>query len=226
MNSTRLFSTELWESIAGLRAEIDALPFLTALEDGTLDPELFRHYLAQDAHYLATYSRVLSNAAGRADRAGLADEAAFWAASAASALDTERELHAAHVSDFTAVAPSPACTAYLSYLLELAGTGYPDVVAGVLPCFWIYEDVGRRLAERVGDLDGHRYADWIGTYGDAGFAAATDRARAILDRVATDATADDRERMRRAFTTASAHEWSFWDAAWRHTPAPTPTPMP
>lgn len=209
------FSAGLWESTRDLRDEIDRLPFLTALEDGTLATEVFRHYLAQDAHYLASYSRVLTVASTLADRE---DEVAFWAASAASALVTERELHAVHVRDFAAVPPSPACTAYTSYLESLTGAGYPELVAGVLPCFWIYEDVGRRLLERVGDLAGHRYSDWIGTYGDATFAAATERARSILDRVGADASVAMRERMRRAFATASRHEWSFWDAAWRGVP--------
>jgi len=204
------FSAGLWESTRELRGEIDRLPFLTALEDGTLAPEVFRHYLAQDAHYLASYSGVLAVASTLADRE---DEAQFWAASAASAL-AELELHAVHVRDFAAVPPSPACIAYTSYLESLAVAGYPELVAAVLPCFWIYEDVGRRLLERVGDLTGHRYSDWISTYGDETFAAATERARSVLDRVGADASVAVRERMLQAFTTASRHEWSFWDAAW------------
>ena len=91
----------------------------------------------------------------------------------------------------------------------------PALVAGLLPCFWIYEDVGRRLKDRIGDLVGHPYADWIDTYGDPGFAAATGQARAIVDRAAEQTGRADRERMRRTFATAARYEWMFWDAAWR-----------
>lgn len=207
------FSTELWESIAAVRQEIDRLPFLRRLEDGTLAGDCFTYYLAQDAHYLASYGRVLATAAGQADSA---DELLFWAGSAATVVGVERQLHAAHVPDFAAVEASPTCTAYTSYLFSLtAADCYPALVAGLLPCLWIYEDVGHRLMERVGDLTGHPYADWIGSYANPNFTAATEQARAILDRVAADASDGDRKRMRLAFTTASRYEWLFWDAAWR-----------
>jgi thiaminase/transcriptional activator TenA len=207
------FSTELWECAAPVLETIDRLPFLTALEDGSLPRDQFDYYMAQDAHYLAAYGRVLAGAAGQAERA---EELLFWAGSAQTAISVERELHAAHVADFTAVEMSPTCTAYTSYLLSLLPSGcYPALVAALLPCFWIYEDVGRRLKERLGDLDGHPYADWIGTYGDPGFAVAARHAQAIVDRVAAESGARDRERMRHAFATAARYEWMFWDAAWR-----------
>ena len=92
---------------------------------------------------------------------------------------------------------------------------YPALAAGILPCFWIYEDVGRRLKDRVGDLTGHPYADWIGTYGDPAFAASTEQAKQILDRTAAQPDPGTVERMHEAFATASRYEWMFWDAAWR-----------
>jgi thiaminase/transcriptional activator TenA len=128
----------------------------------------------------------------------------------------ERELHERHVRDLGAWQRSPTCTAYGSYLLSLTTLGcYPVLVAGVLPCFWIYDDVGRRLRERVGDLTGHPYGDWIATYGDPAFAASARAARAVLDRVAEGQGAGTLDRMREAFTTAARYEWMFWDAAWR-----------
>jgi thiaminase/transcriptional activator TenA len=210
---TETFSTELWEAAAPVLEAIDRLPFLVAMEDGSLPRNRFDYYMAQDAHYLAAYGRVLAAAAGQAE---LAEDLLFWAASAVNAISVERELHAAHVADFTAIEMSPTCTAYTSYLLSLVTSGcYPALVAGLLPCFWIYEDVGRRLKERFDDLDGHPYADWISTYGDPVFGAASRQARAIVDRVAAQAGPDDRERMRRAFAAAARYEWMFWDAAWR-----------
>lgn len=229
MNTTEhdTFSAELWDATRHIRSGIDALPFLVALEDGSLPRHRFTYYMAQDAAYLAKYAVALQAAAGLADLADVADvadvagsaaETEFWAASAINAVAVERELHAAHVADFDAVIASPTCTAYTSYLLSLVAGGgsYASLVAGLLPCFWIYEDVGRRLLERVGaDLAGHPYADWIGTYGDPEFAASTARARAIFDRLARDASPAVRAEMHAAFTTASRYEWMFWDAAWR-----------
>jgi thiaminase (transcriptional activator TenA) len=207
------FSLDAWEAIAPIRKAIDELPFLRGMEDGALPHDYFVYYLAQDALYLADYGRVLAAAASQTTNA---DELLFWTHSANMTVLVERELHARHVVDFAATTRSPTCTAYTSYLLSLAGAGlYPALAAGILPCFWIYEDVGRRLKERVGDLTGHPYADWISTYGDADFAASTEQARQILDRCAAQADPSTVERMHQAFTTASRYEWMFWDAAWR-----------
>jgi len=207
------FCQDAWEAVAPIRKAIDELPFLTALEDGALPRDSFVYYLAQDAHYLADYGRVLAAAASQTTNA---DELLFWAQSAGTTVLVERELHAAHVADFAATTRSPTCTAYTSYLFSLAGAGdYPALAAGILPCFWIYEDVGRRLKDRLGDLTGHPYADWISTYGDPVFAESTERAKEIIDRLAAQADPSTAERMHEAFATASRYEWMFWDAAWR-----------
>jgi thiaminase/transcriptional activator TenA len=207
------FSQDAWEAIAPIRKAIDELPFLTGMEDGSLPRAWFIYYMAQDAHYLADYGRVLAAAASQTTDA---DELLFWARSATTIVVVERELHAVHVGDFAASTMSPTCTAYTSYLLSLAAAGrYPALAAGILPCFWIYEDVGRRLRERVSDLTGHPYADWISTYGDPEFAASTEQAKQILDRLAAQADPATVERMHETFSTASRYEWMFWDAAWR-----------
>jgi thiaminase/transcriptional activator TenA len=216
--TTETFSAELWHDTRHIRAGIDQLPFLAALEDGSLERHRFAYYMAQDAAYLAKYAVALEAAAGLAHIAASPADAEFWAASAIGAVAVERELHAAHVADFDAVTASPTCTAYTCYLLSLVAGGgsYESLVAGLLPCFWIYEDVGRRLLERVGtNLADHPYADWIGTYADPEFAVSTARARGIFDALAAAATPAVRAEMQQAFTTASRYEWMFWDAAWR-----------
>ena len=207
------FSQDAWGAITLIRKAIEELPLLTGLEDGSLPRDTFVYYMAQDAHYLADYGRVLAAAASQTTDA---DELLFWARSAHTTVIVERELHAAHVADFAAIPKSPTCTAYTSYLFSLAAAGcYPALAAGIVPCFWIYEDVGRRLKDRVGDLTGHPYGDWISTYGDPQFAASTEQAKQILDRLAAQTDPGTVERMHQAFATASRYEWMFWDTAWR-----------
>ncbi len=209
------FSDAAWQLIAPIRAAIDELPFVTGLRDGTLPTEKFGYYMTQDALYLADYGRALAACAAQA---GDPDDLVFWAESARQTVVVERELHAAHVQrGLTDLGdPSPTCTAYTSYLLALSTRGcYPALAAGVLPCFWIYDDVGTRLRAAVGDLAGHPYGDWIAAYGDPEFAAATRRARDVVDRLAADADEATVTAMTAAFARAAQYEWMFWDAAWR-----------
>ncbi|MFT7021951.1 MAG: thiaminase/transcriptional activator TenA, partial [Rhodococcus sp. (in: high G+C Gram-positive bacteria)] len=83
------YTDRFWESTQSLRAAIDRLEFLTMLGDGTLPLEVFRTYIEQDKLYLAGYAKALSILASRAPDA---TTAAFWATSAASAVE-EASLH-------------------------------------------------------------------------------------------------------------------------------------
>ncbi|WP_168583148.1 TenA family protein [Gephyromycinifex aptenodytis] len=207
------FSDNLWADIAQIRAAIDDLPFVRELAAGTLERDRFDYYMAQDALYLFDYGRAL---AACASQSNCSDDLVFWATAARESIIVERALHESHVGDLSAASPSPTCTAYTSYLRSLATSGcYPVLAAGVLPCFWIYKDVGDRLLETAGDLSDHPYADWISTYADEEFAASTRTAIAIIDRLAQENSEQVRTRMREAFRQASQFEWMFWDAAHR-----------
>lgn len=207
------FTADLWSEISPLRTRIDELPFLTSLEDGSLPRERFDYYMAQDAAYLARYARNLAAASTCAPEP---DEQLFWADGAARCIAVESTLHSGRGVDVEKVQLSPTCLAYTSYLFSLtASSSYGPLIAGILPCYWIYEDVGTRLRARAGGDTEHPYADWISTYGDPVFAEATSAARTIVDAAAARGSSHERAAMREAFVTASRYEWMFWDAAWR-----------
>ncbi|WP_149085747.1 MULTISPECIES: bifunctional hydroxymethylpyrimidine kinase/phosphomethylpyrimidine kinase [Microbacterium] len=210
-----------WDETAAIRSDIDALPFIRGLAEGTLDRDAFLFYLAQDALYLREYARVLAEASRLAPTPA---EQAFWADAAHGAIRGELELHASWLtaetglSDATfAAEPAPATVAYLDHLRAVAfGGDYAALIAAVLPCFWLYTDLGERLhagAFGAAPRDPrHPYASWLATYADPGFADATRRAVAYVTDAAARADGAGRERMRRAFLTSSAHEHAFFAA--------------
>lgn len=210
---TAAFTERVWADAASVRAAVDAHPFVRELGAGTLDPARFTYYLAQDAHYLQSYARALAAAAVKADTTA---DLAFFAKAAHDAVVVEQELHRAHVGDIERHPRSPTCVGYTSYLLGVAQThGYPELVAALLPCYSIYQDLGARMLARAGDLAGHPYADWIAMYADPSFEIATSAARAIADRLALTADGATLTRMAEAFAMGVRWEWAFWDAAWR-----------
>ncbi|MFB6611014.1 bifunctional hydroxymethylpyrimidine kinase/phosphomethylpyrimidine kinase [Agromyces sp. NPDC056379] len=209
---------EWWADIADVRREIDELPFIRSLADGSLSREPFLAYLAQDALYLRDYARVLSEAARLAPDA---PAQAFWANSAHGSIVGELELHESWLGSEAGTAasasPDPTTTAYLDHLLATAQRGdHAVLIAALLPCFWIYTDLGERLAAgEFGEtaLDpGHPYASWLATYADPGFAVATREAIGFVTRAASGATPEHRERMHRAFVASARHESAFFAA--------------
>lgn len=208
------FCAEVWHASEDTRDAMDELPFVRGLGDGTLPRQKFEYYMTQDALYLRGFGRALAAAASKAETS---EEIAFFAKAAHEAIVVESSLHEGNVGAVAESSqPSPTCNAYTSYVLALAQTqGYPELVAGVLPCFWVYCDVGERLMAKAGDLASHPYGDWIATYADEEFARSTEQVKSIADRLASRADDFTVTRMREAFLRATTYEWMFWDAAWR-----------
>ncbi|MBO0981394.1 bifunctional hydroxymethylpyrimidine kinase/phosphomethylpyrimidine kinase [Microbacterium sp. SD291] len=205
-----------WQHISGIRSGIDELPFVRALADGTLHREPFLFYLGQDALYLREYARVLAEAARLAPTSA---EQSFWANAAHGSIAGELELHSSWLGPGDgatfAAEPSAATTAYLDHLRSVAfGGDHAELIAAILPCFWLYTDLGRRLhAGEFGEYARqaeHPYASWLTTYADPVFEEATERAIEFVTQAAAAADPALRERMLRAFETSSAHELAFF----------------
>lgn len=206
------FSQVVWQRSEQIRHQIDQLDFLQQLRTGELSRERFEYYMGQDRLYLEQYAKVL---AGLAAQAPDQQAALFWAESSRTCVLVEGALHEQH-AEADQTAASPACLAYTSFLLSrLVRGGYPVAVAAVLPCYWIYQDVGERLLAAVDDLPGHPFGDWISTYGDETFAASVRTARDIADACWAQSGPAVREAMESAYLTASRYEWMFWGAAHR-----------
>ena len=212
------FTQRAWDATADLRAGILDLPFNRELATGVLNKERFQFYMIQDALYLEQYSRALAAAAVKAP-----DPEAMqrFAHASEEALVVERALHGSVFAQFgvdpqdaAAAEPSPTCYAYTNFLLAVAYIGsYEDLVAAVLPCFWIYWDVGKRIAATASK--DNPYRAWIDTYSDTAFGEAVEAVIAITDRTAGAATEAQQASMLAAFKRSTQYEWMFWDSAYR-----------
>ncbi|HET7034296.1 MAG TPA: thiaminase II [Thermomicrobiaceae bacterium] len=212
-----LFTSHLWREIAPIYAAILEHPFLRGLTDGTLPGAAFRYYVVEDARYLRDYARCLALAAAKAPRD---DWGVFFAEQAAGALVVERSLHEGFLRDWSIATDeaepelAPANLAYTSYLLRVAyAEPFAELLGALLPCFWIYWEVGKAL--QAAGSPNPLYQRWIDTYAAEEYAASVRQALATLDACAAELTPERRARVARRFVTTSRYEWLFWDAAWR-----------
>ncbi|MDQ6838112.1 MAG: thiaminase II [Actinomycetota bacterium] len=225
MSEPTTWSERLWDEIKPTYAAIVAHPFLTGLTDGSLDPAAFAHYVTQDVHYLHDYARALAVIGAKAPRAA---DTAMFARHAAGTVDIELTLHTTLLADFgldpAAVATTPVTPtgrAYTSYLLATAyGGSFAEGLAAVLPCYWIYAEVGKALVEQ-GSTD-PRYQRWIDTYAGQEFTAVVAEVLAVTDRVGPNLSTDEETRARGHFATTARYEWMFWDASYRLDAWPLP----
>ena len=212
------FSERAWNETSGLYRRILDLPFNRELADDTLSEARFRFYMTQDALYLTQYARTLAVAAAKAPDI---ESMQFFAKASETALVVERALHGGFFAKFgidpaeaAAAEPSPTCYGYTNFLLATAlQDGYGALVAAILPCFWIYWEVGNHIA-KVARPD-NPYRAWIDTYSDPGFGDAVRTAIALSDRAAEGATAAEGRAMLAKFKRSAQFEWMFWDSAYR-----------
>lgn len=212
------FAAECWESIAQTYGAILRHPFIRGLADGSLSRESFKFYVVQDALYLREFARALSITAARAPR----DEwIIMFNEHAAGALKVERTLHETFFKEFglapqkVAATPlAPTNLAYTSYLIAAAyGAPFHEALATLLPCYWIYWEVGKEL-ERSGSPDA-LYSRWIGTYASKEFGSLVSAVIEATNQTAARLRPDELGAMRRHFIATSRYEWMFWEMGYR-----------
>jgi thiaminase/transcriptional activator TenA len=212
------FSQDVWQRNLDLYQKILALPFNQELANGTLDSQAFCHYVIQDAHYLLAYGRALAVAAAKADEA---DDVIQFSEAAKIAIIVERSLHkdfmqafAITKTEFESTPLTLACHHYTSFLTATAWSeSYPVVLAALLPCFWIYAEVGHDIVSK--SVENNPYQAWVDTYSGEEFHTAVRNVIATVDKVAARCDQDTLAKMHAAYTMGAKLEWLFWDSAYQ-----------
>ncbi|TVU61652.1 bifunctional hydroxymethylpyrimidine kinase/phosphomethylpyrimidine kinase [Paenarthrobacter nitroguajacolicus] len=208
------FAAALWNHATPELEAIYSLRFIQELQSGSLPEPWFNYYLAQDAIYLNGYSRVLARAGALAPTE---EEQLFWAKASQQCLEVESELHRNWLgSRETSTVTGPVTKSYVDHLLASSASGsYAVVLAAILPCYWLYAEVGQQLHTAYVDAGApadHAYADWLRTYSDEDFAEATRKAINFTDSAAVGASDGERDAMVEAFVQSCRYETAFFDA--------------
>jgi len=206
---------DFWDKIQELYTAIIHHPFNQKLAQGTLARDRFLYYIQQDALYLLDYGKALSLLAARSDSPKrMRDFIRF----ASGIFTVEETMHQIYFTEFGVKDPiqikSPACFAYTNFLLSTVSLrSYAEGVASILPCFWVYREVGLFIHRSA--TKPNPFERWIETYAGKEFGEATERAIEILEEALSTTSEGTRSQMLEAFVTSTRLEWLFWDSAYR-----------
>ena len=211
------FTDQLWEENRDLYAEILRHPFLKRLTDGSLEKERFAFYMIQDAHYLREFSRALRATAAKAPRE---EWAALLNTHAAETLGYELQLHESVFKEYgitpgdvMGMVPAPEAFAYTSFLVATAySRPFPESIAALLPCYWIYWEVGKELKKQ--GSKNPLYQKWIDAYSSEEYGTAVEAILNIVNEVAATASSAEVKKMKEHFRRSARYEWMFWDSAY------------
>jgi len=208
------WSNKAWEQVQPIYQSIITMPFIKELMEGTLSLERFQFYIAQDSHYLEHFGRSLSIIAARIK--SVKDSLEFIRF-AEGAIVVENALHESYFKDFKLTDKGimqPTCHHYVHFLKSSASLESVEVaVAAVLPCFWIYKEVGDYIYKNQQSIN-NPYQKWINTYAGEEFSRVVQQAISIYDSLASNCTTSQQYFMIQAFITSSQLEFQFWDSAY------------
>lgn len=161
------FTDELWNDIRPIYAQTLRHPFLKGIADGTLPRSHFQFYLTQDAKYLRVFGEVLSVLAAKAPRV---EWTILLNQHAINSVKEARALHESILRSYgmplatSGETPmAPVNYAYTSHLMATAlRQPFADGLAAVLPCYWIYLEVGKELKKKGSKKPD--YQRWIDNY--------------------------------------------------------------
>lgn len=191
-------------------------PFIQQLQAGTLPQETFRYYLIQDHYYLQEFGKLHDLAADQCFdprvkqqlRAGAEHLRQGEIAVRKTFFDrlaiTPEEINAATVA--------PTGYAYISHIYRaLMSAGPAGAVAGLLPCYWLYAEIGQSLAGTGSPVP--IYQAWIDTYNADDYTGSMDDQLDLANYVATP---ENTPQLLDIFEKSSWYELNFWQMALDH----------
>jgi thiaminase/transcriptional activator TenA len=104
---------------------------------------------------------------------------------------------------------------YTSHLLNCASQPVEVAMASVLPCFWIYSQLGHKMAdEGVAQDTTHPYHLWIQSYANQEFFTTTQELQIIVETLGVNS--DKHDAMVAAFETSANYELAFYEQTYPH----------
>ena len=205
------WSREVWKKSARIYDSILGLDFLNELSKGTLSNHSFARYIAQDEIYLKNYYKQMYMLADLMEEE---QDRNLFLSFAQSGMEGEKALHDMLIEKYgidTDVKPSMVTAGYNAHICEGIATGNPCIaLASVLPCMWIYNQVGLHILNHS-KLEGNPYKEWILEYGQEEFTTGVNKVLKMIDGWAAKADKETREMMDHYYLKAALYEYAFWD---------------
>lgn len=209
--ANRSWSKEVWKKSSKIYNSILKLDFLKELSEGTLDSDIFARYIAQDEIYLKNYYHQMNMLA---DMMESTDDKELFIAFAKSGMEGEKALHDMLIDRYgieTEVEPSKVTSDYNAHICEGIATGDLCIaLASVLPCMWIYNQVGLHILNHS-KLEGNPFKEWILEYGQEEFTTGVNKVLKMVDGWASKTDKQTREKMDYYYLKAALYEYAFWD---------------
>ncbi len=216
---TKRFSAQLRSRADRIWRAIDGHPFLRELHAGTLSMNRFTYFILKDYVYLLDFAQVLALGAAKSPDLETLE---LFCRHALGAVEVERSFHASFGKSLgltrrqlDEVSKGPMTQAYIGHLQSVARGGtLGEIVAAVLPCYWIYGEVGGRLYKNR-PRQPKIFREWIEIYASESFWRPVREQIELMNQLGAAAKGGEKRLMTEHFILSSRYEFLFWEQAYR-----------
>lgn len=207
------FANRLWQKINPIFHDIAVHPFNVELADGTLSRDRFDYYLKQDIFYLKSLTEVFSLIANRATTMRMREQ--FIDYSQMANLERSRlEALFSNTGEDAQLTQNSASLDYSNFLRNIATSAtLEEAVAAVLPCWWIYRELSRKMAENI--HHSNPYLEWVMINTSEQVSEKTDEMIALVNDFAGKCSEKVFSLMEEVCEQCSKFEWRFWDESYK-----------
>ncbi|XP_043720260.1 bifunctional TH2 protein, mitochondrial-like isoform X2 [Telopea speciosissima] len=208
-------------------------PFVVCLASGKLELETFRHYIAQDVHFLRAFVQAYELAEDCADD----DDDKSAISELRKHVMEELKMHKSFVQEWgfdpaNEISATLATLKYTDFLLATAsgkvegGKGHGKIatpfektkvaaytLSAMTPCMRLYAFLGKELRALLDPEEGsHLYKKWIDNYASESFETSAQQTEELLDKLSVSLTGEELEVMEKLYHQAMKLEIEFFTA--------------
>ncbi|KRM09436.1 thiaminase II [Paucilactobacillus suebicus] len=192
-------------------------PFIKEIANGTLPLDKFKFYLMQDRYYLEQFGDLHGEIANQISDPDIKQ---FLLDGAAGLHDGEtdirhtmfQELHLTD-EDIKTTPIAPTAYDYVTHMNFQLNNAFPAAaVTALLPCYWLYSEIGQRLANVKSPIT--VYQQFLDSYSAADFENGTNQMIEIVGKMSEPLTDNQRDYVEKVFLQSSTYELHFWQMAY------------
>lgn len=206
------FTEKLWQSITPVFNNIINCRFVVELANASLPQSCFAHYLSQDVLYLKQDNEAFKLISQRTSDK---EEKQFFNNLANDSIAVEQTIRNEYLTEFNireAKKQSPVFKKYGLFILDNAANApYSVALAGLLPCFWLYGEIGKYIFRH--QMPNNKYQKFIDTYSDESYDIITNRFIQLVEQYGQQATTVIKEQMNAAFQQSAQYEYLVFKEA-------------
>lgn len=205
------WSEAAWQKHLPIYEKTQQLPFIQELITGRLNADSFMFYIEQDALYLQAFTKLLRTMAERIPEPKYQQ---YFRDFVAENMAAEQGLHDIYLRrDLSEIQPTETCQGFIEFNEELATLPIELAVAGMLPCFIVYQQLGIYIYDQH-IRDGNPYTDWIDMYAGIEHSESVRKLREVCDHYGDQALDFIRNQMNEYYEEGCLWDQKFWQSCY------------